>query len=166
MASGPILHVVPALFDSEDGETRWRAVFSRSNNGSTPPTVVDLPTLHSGELREIRRLTTEIEAFKAPYGLKTGDETETVESLKAVADAVLAAGQKGVEISRYKGLGEMDASQLWETTMDPERRTLLKVNVHDAVEADRMFTTLMGDEVEPRREFIEKNARFVSNLDI
>jgi DNA gyrase subunit B len=150
----------------QDGETRWRAVFSRSNNGSTPPTVVDLPTLHSGELREIRRLTTEIEGFKAPYSLKTGDETQTVESLKAVADAVLAAGQKGVEISRYKGLGEMDASQLWETTMDPERRSMLKVGISSMEEAEEIFVRLMGDQVEPRRQFIEENALNVKNLDV
>jgi DNA gyrase subunit B len=75
-------------------------------------------------------------------------------------------GRYKVEVQRYKGLGEMDSEQLWETTMNPETRTMIKVEMEDAIKADEIFTILMGDKVTPRREFIEKNAKYVSNLDV
>lgn len=87
-------------------------------------------------------------------------------TLKEIIHFLRENGRKGIEIQRYKGLGEMNADQLWDTTMDPERRKLIKVNIHDAVAADHMFSVLMGDEVKPRREFIENHALSVKNLDI
>ena len=83
-----------------------------------------------------------------------------------LVDAVMAAGRKGLKVSRFKGLGEMDAEQLWETTLDPENRALLQVKVEDADVTDEIFTRLMGDVVEPRREFIQENALNVANLDV
>jgi len=149
-----------------DGEASYRAVFSHPRNGATAPTVVDSTLFHCGELREIRRLSTELEAFPEPYKLGSGEGQQTIGSLKAVADAVLAAGQKGVEIQRYKGLGEMNPDQLWSTTMNPEVRSLLKVQLGSQEEAEEIFKKLMGDQVEPRRLFIEENALNVRNLDI
>ena len=86
--------------------------------------------------------------------------------LQHEVDAVLAAGRKGLSIQRYKGLGEMNAEQLWETTLDPSNRSLLRVEVAQADVADEIFTRLMGDVVEPRREFIQDNSLSVANLDV
>ena len=104
---------------------------------------------------------------EAPYR-DLADEAAPVvlESAKALVDHIVTLGKKGLTVQRYKGLGEMNPEQLWETTMNPEKRTLLQVSVEDAVLADEIFTTLMGDQVEPRREFIFQNAMHVSNLDI
>ena len=88
------------------------------------------------------------------------------ESQEEVLSFFMDAAKKGLSIQRYKGLGEMNPEQLWETTMEPTNRTLLQVKIEDVVEADNVFTVLMGDQVEPRREFIEQNALNVSNLDI
>ncbi|MGH7905044.1 MAG: DNA gyrase subunit B, partial [Candidatus Binataceae bacterium] len=149
-----------------DDAASFRAIFQHSRNGANPPTVLDSTLYHSGELREIRRLTAELDQTQTPFAIRSGDEERTVESLHRVADAVIAAGQKGVEIQRYKGLGEMNPEQLWETTMNPEMRSLLKIQIGSQEEAEEMFAKLMGDQVEPRRLFIEKNALNVKNLDI
>src|SRR5207253_2340169 len=92
--------------------------------------------------------------------------SEVVQTREELLDRVLAAAKKDITIQRYKGLGEMNPEQLWETTMNPEKRTLLQVKIDDAVETDQIFTVLMGDAVEPRRRFIEDNALDVKNLDV
>jgi DNA gyrase subunit B len=101
-----------------------------------------------------------------PFTVKLKDDIEEALSFEALRDAVLAVAQKGVQLTRFKGLGEMNADQLADTTMNPSSRTLAQVSVDDAAEADRIFSMLMGDQVEPRRDFIESNARLVSNLDV
>jgi len=103
---------------------------------------------------------------KNAFKMDSEDDVKGLDTLKECLDYVREVAKKGLHIQRYKGLGEMNPQQLWETTMDPATRTLLKVTMEDAVEADEIFTVLMGDQVEPRKEFIEKYALEVRNLDI
>jgi DNA gyrase subunit B len=97
---------------------------------------------------------------------QNGSAAEEIPTREALLEKVLAAAKKDLSIQRYKGLGEMNPEQLWETTMNPDKRTLLEVRIDDAVETDEIFTVLMGDAVEPRRKFIEDNALDVRNLDV
>ncbi len=101
-----------------------------------------------------------------PFTIVVGKETETAETFDALQARVLDAAKQGIQITRFKGLGEMNAEQLWDTTMDPAKRLLIRVDVEDAHAADRLFSMLMGDQVEPRRVFIEQNARDVKFLDV
>ncbi len=106
------------------------------------------------------------EKFPAPFTMTKKDETLETEDRIELLDAIIGGAKKEIGIQRYKGLGEMNPEQLWETTMNPEGRTLLQVRIEDAIETDEIFTILMGDQVEPRREFIEQNALDVKNLDV
>jgi DNA gyrase subunit B len=101
-----------------------------------------------------------------PFSLRLGKQSDIAMTFERLRDASLALAKSGLQITRFKGLSEMNASELWATTMDPSRRMLVRVDVEDAAAADLWFSRLMGDEVEPRREFIEQNAVDVKNLDV
>ncbi|GAG25608.1 unnamed protein product, partial [marine sediment metagenome] len=103
---------------------------------------------------------------KPVYRVEVDGEKKFLYNMKEIVSYIRTVGRKGMTIQRYKGLGEMNPHQLWETTMNPDKRTILQVTLEDAVAADRMFTILMGDQVAPRREFIYKYAPEVRNLDI
>ena len=103
---------------------------------------------------------------EARFVLKRGEHETPLEDLRGLVPAIRAAGEKGLQVTRFKGLGEMNAEELRETTLDPENRTLLQVTMQDAGAADEMFRVLMGDKVEPRREFIEKHALDARKLDV
>ncbi|HQS15583.1 DNA topoisomerase (ATP-hydrolyzing) subunit B [Reyranella sp.] len=141
--------------------------FTRRLRGVTERHIIDGPLTRSAEARKLDALADELQAIYEKPGLFAVKDKETrVSSPTELFAAVLEAGRKGVTIQRYKGLGEMNPDQLWETTLDPEARTLLQVRINHADEADEIFSTLMGDVVEPRREFIQENALKVANLDV
>ncbi len=127
---------------------------------------LDGPMLRSGEARKTGSFTKSLqEVYGTPAVLVRKDRSQVIHGPLELLKAILEEGEKGLTLQRYKGLGEMNPDQLWETTLDPDARTLLQVRVDDMIEADDLFTKLMGDVVEPRREFIQKNALSVENLD-
>jgi DNA gyrase subunit B len=145
-----------------------RLVARTRRNGAALQTSIDLDLIGGSDFQRMLRLYEEIHQL-APesYELQVdAGEPESFPSAAGLLARILEVGRKGISIQRYKGLGEMNPDQLAETTMQTENRSLLQVRVDDAVEADEVFTTLMGDVVEPRRQFIEDNALNVENLDI
>ncbi|MBF0162503.1 MAG: DNA topoisomerase (ATP-hydrolyzing) subunit B [Magnetococcales bacterium] len=151
-----------------DGEVGVEVIqVMRTVHGLASQTTLDLRLLRSPEYREmLERVQRVRERLGRQFVLRKGSREVPVAGMEALVNWVMAEGRKGQSIQRYKGLGEMNPEQLWETTMDPAVRTLMKVRVEDAIEADLVFTTLMGDAVEPRREFIQENALNVVNLDV
>jgi len=157
-----VLRLAP---DSEHGGYKIEAPVRPA--GIRRATVIDYPFLDSPEFADLSALHGELSILgKAPYRLEAGSDGVEFDRVEDLAERISEVGKKGLQIQRYKGLGEMNPEQLWETTLDPGRRTLLQVRVEDGFEADRLFSTLMGDLVEPRREFIAENALNVRNLDV
>jgi DNA gyrase subunit B len=160
---------------AEETERGWTAVvagdgglrFERMVRGVKEVASLDMALIGSSDARHIDQLTPRLkEIYGHPPTLRRKDGALEISGPRALLDAIFASGRKGLSMQRYKGLGEMNAEQLWETTLDPNVRSLLQVRVADATDADGLFSRLMGDEVEPRRDFIQENALSVANLDI
>ncbi len=172
-AVGNKLERYELLTDTEHGN--WKFSFHTGANGKSRENIFGIDDFKLPRFTEMKSLLLQIEALgKGPYRLVSTSDSdsgeqaipETAETLWDLMEMIVKSGKKGLSVQRYKGLGEMNPEQLWETTMNPEKRTLLQVLIEDAVAADETFTTLMGDQVEPRREFIFKNAMYASNLDV
>jgi DNA gyrase subunit B len=125
-------------------------------------------TLDAEEYHRLADVHTELVALAGtpPFHIRFGENSKDAATFDELRESTLAIAQRGIDYYRFKGLGEMDAEELRETTMDPATRTLVQVTMEDAASADLVFSMLMGDQVEPRRAFIEENARLVANLDI
>ena len=168
---------IAARLDALEGElTRgWHGlwvegdglVFARTLRGVTETHAVDAAIIRSAEARRLDEMSATLKGiFNQPAKLVVKDREIPVSGPVQLADAVMELGRKGIGIQRYKGLGEMNPGQLWETTLDPQVRSLLQVKLSQADDAEQVFSTLMGDVVEPRREFIQSNALKVANLDV
>jgi DNA gyrase subunit B len=146
---------------------RYVLAISRTQHGIVHHSYIDADFVQSGDYAQIERTAKVLQGLlgEGAY-IKRGEHAQPVKTFREAIDWVLNEVQRGVSIQRYKGLGEMNPEQLWETTMDPKTRRLLRTQIEDAISADEIFTTLMGDQVEPRRNFIESNALGVRNLDV
>jgi DNA gyrase subunit B len=164
----PELEVRHAKIERDDEHGCDALVYQTTFVGAPRETRLDFDYLSGAEWGELSALHAAVhEIGPGPYRLEgVGDGADDIRDVFAAVEAIKQAASKGQDIQRYKGLGEMNAEQLWETTMDPSGRALLQVRVDDAVEADEIFSILMGDAVDPRREFIERHALDVQNLDI
>ena len=145
----------------------WTLDIARMHHGNRKLTQIDADFLRSGDYRIIRQATESISGLIQPGAImRRGEKQQAVTSFADAIRWMLADVERGISKQRYKGLGEMNPEQLWETTMDPAVRRLLRVQIDDAIAADEIFSTLMGDNVEPRRAFIEENALYARNLDV
>jgi len=165
----PILGAVGSeVIVAQDTETSaYRLEVNKYVHGNLQSCVIDAEFLSSGDYRQINRTSQMVNNLLGEGAIiKRGEKEQKVSTFKQALDWLLSEAKHNLNIQRYKGLGEMNPEQLWETTMDPTVRRLLKVQIEDAIGADEIFTTLMGDNVEPRRAFIESNALSVSSLDV
>jgi DNA gyrase subunit B len=145
----------------------WRLRVEKMRHGNLRTGYIDEEFIHSGDYIQLRKTSEMIAGLMDVGGaIRRGDKSQIVISFAEAMSWLLSEVDRGLSKQRYKGLGEMNPAQLWETTMDPTVRRLLKVQIEDALAADEIFTTLMGDNVEPRRAFIESNALYARNIDV
>ena len=141
--------------------------FTRTLRGVEECHVIDNALIQSSEARKLDAKAGDLQKLYMRHGvLVVKDKEVSITGPVSLVDTIMLAGRKGIGMQRYKGLGEMNPEQLWETTLDPNARSLLQVRVNHADEAEEVFSTLMGDMVEPRRDFIQANALKVANLDV
>ena len=156
---------VEAAYDGVSEQQRLLIV--RTRHGTRHTTALDTDFLRSGDYAQIRTAAEVLQGLMHPGAtVRRGERSAAATTFKSALDWLLAQAREALSIQRYKGLGEMNPEQLWETTMDPKARRLLKVQIEDGIAAEEIFSTLMGEQVEPRREFIESNALGVRNLDV
>jgi DNA gyrase subunit B len=153
--------------ERDEEHQAWKVHVYQPGINDVRPWCLDWELLSGSDFQTLVKLRQSLTALRRPpYQLEDGAKKWEIPTLEELVQFVMEEGQKGLTVQRFKGLGEMNPEQLWETTMDPENRTLLQVNIEDAVAADEIFTILMGDKVEPRRDFIQNNALDISQLDI
>ncbi len=160
-------HPPKAHIERDPTSDGWRLRLEKMVHGNKVETVIDHAFVESGDYAQIVKTAQTLAGLIGPDAqVKRGETVRSIRSFKEGLDWLLAEAKGSMAIQRYKGLGEMNPEQLWETTMDPSKRVLLRVQIEDAISAGEIFSTLMGDEVEPRRQFIETNALGVTNLDV
>lgn len=161
------VHQVEIKVETDEAHDAYRLRCVKTLHGNTRETVLDTTFIETGDYEQIYKMAQTLNGLiRNDAEIQRGEKVKAIRSFAEALDWLLEQAKEGMHIQRYKGLGEMNPDQLWETTMDPKVRVLNRVQIEDVIGADEIFTTLMGDEVEPRRAFIENNALIVQNLDV
>ena len=160
------LEIIQESVERDEENSKYLINVKTMQSGLVRQTRLDVEMIESPSFSEVVSISNKIRLLgEPPLRLRLEDRVQEITSFTGLVDVIMEHGRKKLTIQRYKGLGEMNAEQLWDTTMNPDNRKILQVNIDDAVKANEIFSILMGDQVEPRRDFIERNALNVVNLD-